>query len=386
MGTAPDGMTKRDSVVGAERDDDMDTRGRVKCVVWDLDDTLWDGILLEDDDVLVRAHLIDAVRRLDRRGILNSIASKSDHDLAMQRLEAAGVADLFVYPQITWSPKSASIQRIASLLNIATNAFAFVDDQQFELAEVAHTIPGILCVHVDEVLEIMKRPEFHPRFITDEARQRRAMYVGAAARDAAEREFVGTSEEFLATLDMCMRIREASKEDLQRAEELTIRTNQLNSTGRPIGYAELDEFRSSPTHCLLVASLQDRWGSYGTIAMALVDKRPQQVQPIDGSGFDESLVDVEQCWSLRLLLTSCRVVSRGVGTLLLNYVMRLARNDGMQLLADFVPTDRNRMTYLMYAFAGFRELGINLGDGAKVLHSTLNEIQAPPTYLTLQVG
>ena len=135
------------------------------------------------------------------------------------------------------------------------------------------------------------------------------MYRGQIVRARLESEFVGTSEEFLASLDMVFTIARAGREDLQRAEELTVRTNQLNSTGRTYSYEELDELRHSPDHLLLVASLTDRFGGYGKIGLALVEK--------DG--------DV---WQLRMLLMSCRVMSRGVGTILLNHVMRLAAGGG----------------------------------------------------------
>lgn len=337
-------------------------QGRVKCVVWDLDDTLWEGVLLEDPAVRVREEVVEIVRSLDEVGILNSIASKNDADAAMARLEEAGIAEYFLVPQINWNPKSTSIERIAKLLNIGIDAIAFVDDQPFELAEVEHALPLVLCVDAHLVAEVVKGEEFRPRFITSESRQRRKMYQATELRDEAERDYVGTNEEFLATLGMRMRIAEADKSDLQRAEELTIRTNQLNSTGRTFDYHELDALRCSPDHLLLVASLEDRFGSYGTIGLAVIEKATPR-------------------WKLCLLLMSCRVVSRGVGTVLLNHVMRLARDDGAQLLAEFVHTGRNRMMFITYMFAGFRELG---RDGDRVvLHSTLEHIQPPPAYLEL---
>jgi FkbH-like protein len=162
-----------------------------------------------------------------------------------------------------------------------------------------------------------------------------------------------------------MRISEAAEEDLQRAEELTVRTNQLNSTGATFGYEELDALRTSPDHLLLIAELEDRFGSYGKIGLAVVAK-------------------AKPCWRLRLLLMSCRVVSRGVGTVLLNHVMRLARDDGAELISDFVQTSRNRMMYVTYMFAGFSE--VSRDADAVVLRSSLDRIQPPPAYLELEIG
>jgi FkbH-like protein len=339
-------------------------RGQIKCVVWDLDNTLWDGVLLEGDEVRPRPGVLEHIRALDRVGILNSVASKNDGTAALTRLRELGIEDLFLYPQINWNAKSHSVERIAKEINIGLDAIAFVDDQEFERAEVATTLPAVTCVDVAELDEVLARPEFRPRFVTDESRIRRQLYQARAARDNAESEFVGTSEEFLAQLDMTLTIAPAAREDLRRAEELTVRTNQLNATGRTYSYDELDALRTSPDHILLVASLEDRFGSYGKIGLALVRRSDPD-------------------WRLLLLLMSCRVMSRGVGTVLLGHVMRLARSAGGGLVADFVETGRNRMMQITYAFAGFREIG---RTGTEVLlRADLDQIQPPAGYLRVVV-
>ncbi len=339
-------------------------QGRVKCIVWDLDNTVWDGVLLEDADVTVRPSVVAHIRRLDAMGVLHSIASKNDHDTAVEKLRALGLAELFLFPQINWNAKSDSIRRIAKALNLGLDAFAFVDDQEFELAEVAHEVPEVTRVDVAELDEALAQPLFIPRFVTDESAQRRVMYQGQIARDELEGEFVGTNEEFLAGLGMAFTIAPARREDLQRAEELTVRTNQLNSTGRTYSYEELDALRDSPDHLLLVASLTDRFGSYGKIGLALVEKD-------------------EKVWRLCMMLMSCRVMSRGVGMVLLNHIMRLADEAGVALRADFVETGRNRMMQITYAFAGFREAS---RDGAHVvLEADLTGVQPPPPYVQLEI-
>lgn len=339
-------------------------RGRIKCVVWDLDGTIWDGILLEDDQVTVRPWVVESIRRLDSLGILHSIASKNDRELALDRLRALGLENLFLYPQISWNSKSSSIQAIAKALNLGLDAFAFVDDQEFERAEVAHGAPGVTCLDISELDQALARPEFSPRFVTDESAQRRAMYQAQITRDELESDFVGTSEEFLAQLGMTFTIAPARREDLQRAEELTVRTNQLNATGRTYSYEELDGFRESDDHLLLIASLTDKFGSYGKIGVVLV----------------ELGADV---WHLRMLLMSCRVMSRGVGMVLLNHIMTLAAEAGVELRADFVETGRNRLMQVTYAFAGFRELN---RDGTRVLLTAdLANLQPPPAYVRLEI-
>ena len=339
-------------------------RGRVKCIVWDLDNTLWDGVLLEDGEVTLRPWVAEQIRRLDQCGVLHSIASKNDHQAAMAKLTELGLAEFFLYPQINWNSKSSSVQLIAKALNLGLDAFAFIDDQEFERAEVGHELPGVICVDIAEFDQAVQRPEFRPRFVTDESAQRRIMYQGQLAREDLERDFVGTNHEFLASLGLQFTIETAKQADLQRAEELTVRTNQLNSTGRTYSYDELDALRSSPDHLVLVASLTDKFGSYGKIGLALVEKGAE-------------------VWQLHMLLMSCRVMSRGVGMVLLNHIMGLAGQAGATMQADFVETGRNRMMQITYAFAGFREIS---RDGARtVLAADLSAAQPPPPYVQLEI-
>lgn len=309
----------------------------VKCVVWDLDNTLWEGILLEDGAVRLRPEAVEVIKTLDQRGILNSIASRNDHAAAMAKLEEFGVAEYFLYPQINWNSKADSIQQIAKLINIGLDTFAFVDDQPFEREEVAFVLPQVLCIDALEVAGMPALKRLNPRFITEDSAQRRKMYQSDIVRKEVEEQFVGSNEDFLATLGLVFTIAEAREDDLQRAEELTLRTNQLNTTGYTYSYDELNAFRLSPEHLLLVATLEDKYGTYGKIGLALVERGAE-------------------IWTLKLLLMSCRVMSRGVGGVMMSYIMRLAKEAGAKLQAEFVTTSRNRMMYITYKFGGFQEV------------------------------
>jgi FkbH-like protein len=334
----------------------------VKCLVWDLDNTLWDGTLLEGDACPPRPAAIDLLRVLDERGILHSIASRNDRDAAGARLAALGLDDYFLCPEIDWGAKSASLRRIAAQLNIGLDALAFVDDEPFERAEVAAECPEVLVLDAADLASIGERSEMRPRFVTDESRRRRHLYRAEEVRTAAEQSFAGPSEAFLAGLNMKLRFAPASAADLARCEELTVRTNQLNTTGRPYSYDELERFSRSQEHKLLVAELDDRFGSYGKIGLALVECRPD-------------------AWTIKLLLMSCRVMSRGVGTILINHLRDEARRAGVDLLAEFVPNDRNRMMYVTFKFNGFRE--VSDCDGAKLMRNDLTELRRMPEYVEL---
>lgn len=336
----------------------------IKCVVWDLDNTVWDGILLEDPEVKLRPHVVHIIRTLDERGILHSIASRNDHDTAMAKLREFGLDEYFLYPQINWNSKAASIGQIAKDINIGLDAIAFVDDQPFEREEVAFTHDKVLCIDSALLDDLLDRPELNPRFITDDSKIRRRMYMADIARNREEAEFVGPKEEFLATLNMIFSIAPAKEEDLKRAEELTVRTHQLNTTGYTYSYEELDAFRQSPRHKLLISSLEDRHGTYGKIGLTLIECDP----------------DV---WSVKLLLMSCRVMSKGVGTIMIHHVLREAKEAGVRLRAEFVSNDRNRQMLITYKFAGFKEVGRN-GD-IILFENDYSAIQPPPPYVDLRV-
>ncbi|NMG06760.1 HAD-IIIC family phosphatase [Brasilonema sp. UFV-L1] len=336
----------------------------IKCVVWDLDNTLWDGVLLEDDRVSLRNQVVDIIKTLDSRGILQSIASKNDYARAMAQLQEFGLHEYFLYPQINWNSKSSSIQEIAKSLNLGIDTFAFIDDQLFELEEVNFSHPDILCINAAELANLLDMPEMNPRFITEDSKLRRLMYLSDIERNNSEKEFVGTQSEFLATLNMSFTLSNAQEEDLQRAEELTVRTNQLNTTGYTYSYDELNHFRQSDKHKLLIASLDDKYGSYGKIGLALVECQ-------------------EFVWTIKLLLMSCRVMSRGVGTIMLNYIMTLAKNNNVSLRSEFVSNNRNRMMYVSYKFAGFKETE-KRGD-LIILENELTRIQPFPEYVKVKI-
>ena len=207
-------------------------------------------------------------------------------------------------------------------------------------------------------------PRFIPRFVTEDSAMRRQLYMTDQSRAKAEENFSGPTEAFLATLDMRFTIAPVADGDLQRAVDLTERTHQLNATGLTFSHDELDALRSSPEHLLLMSSLEDRFGPYGKIGLCLVEK---------GS----------EVWTLKLLLMSCRVMSRGVGSVMLNHVIAEADRAGKRLQAEFVETDRNRMMYVTYKFAGFEEVA---RDGAWSLLEYQGSGQVGfPSYLDVRI-
>lgn len=336
----------------------------VKVVIWDLDHTLWNGILLEDDTVELLPGVVAVIKELDRRGILQSVASKNDHATAMAKLKSFGLDDYFLYPQIGWNSKAASVKAIATAINVGIDSIAFIDDQAFEREEVAYSHPEVLCIDAVETHSILERSEFIPRFITDESKGRRLMYLSDIRRNEVEESFEGPKEEFLATLDLRLTIGRATEKDLQRAEELTKRTHQLNTTGRTYSYDELKDIMDAPEYELLIAGLEDKYGTYGKIGLCLVER---------GSEY----------WTVKLLLMSCRVMSRGVGTIIINYLVAQANKAGVRLRAEFIRTDRNRMMFITYRFSNFEAIGEV--DGVSILENDCSVVPGYPPYATVHV-
>ncbi|MEU8591491.1 HAD-IIIC family phosphatase [Streptomyces sp. NPDC048664] len=346
----------------------------VKCLVWDLDNTLWQGTVLEDGQVTLDPRVRDVIAALDERGILQSIASKNDHDLAWKRLEEFGITEYFVLPEIGWHPKSHSIRRIADKLNFADAVMAFVDDQPAERAEVTHHLPEVRCYDAARVLELLDLPEFNPATVTDESKQRRLIYQSGFARESAREDFQGPDEDFLRTLALELVVRHASATDLARVEELTLRTSQMNATGVHYSDETLRGLLADPGHDVLVAGMADRFGSHGSIGIVLLERHPS-------------------VWHLKLLATSCRVVSFGAGSVLLRWLMSQAALAGAHLAGDFRRTERNRMMEVAYRFAGLTpqdcaclgELSIERGmPELQVLHVE-PEVSEPPTTMRLVV-
>lgn len=318
-------------------------RGTLKCVVWDLDDTIWDGTLLEQASVRVRPEVVAVIAELDRRGILHSVASRNDPDSAWAELERCGLSSYLLAPQIGWGTKSGAVRRVAETLNLGLDAILFVDDQAFEREEVAFSLPEVTCVDADEAPALPNWPELTPRFVTDESRTRRQVYRSELARRDAEANFDGSPADFLASCGITVELAPLAIDDLRRAEELTVRTHQMNSTGGHYSYERLARLREDPSHLAFAARLNDRFGNYGTVGLALVEQLPGR-------------------WQLRLLLASCRVASRGIGGILLAHVQRLARAEGVPLYADLLLTERNRAMEITYRFAGFELVG---GEGVR---------------------
>jgi FkbH-like protein len=241
---------------------------------------------------------------------------------------------------------------------------AFVDDYEFELDEVKFRLPQVTCINSTDLTGFLERDEMNPLYITEDSRVRRSMYQSDIIRKQVEESYTGTKEDFLASLGMKMTVSYAQENDLRRAEELTVRTHQLNSTGYTYSYDELKEFISSDNYKLLIVDLTDRYGYYGKIGLILLHCE-------------------KQVWTIKLLITSCRVMSRGIGKILLSLLVNISIDKGVKLLAEYIQNDRNRIMGVTYSLTGFHSCG---DVGSKNMLEYTAGVKIPiPSYIEVEV-
>lgn len=336
---------------------------KIKCLIWDLDNTLWDGVLLESKNVILKEEIKDILEILDSRGILLSIVSKNDFDHAIGVLKDNNIDHLFLYPQIGWNAKSYYVKKISELLNISLNTIAFIDDDPFEREEVSSTLAEVICLDAVDYRNLVDMDIFMPYYITDESKRRRNLYIQDSLRKSEENNFKGPANEFLKSLHMDLSIMEAEIEDLYRCEELIKRTSQLNSTGIVYTLDELKTFVHDNSYNLIKYVLSDKYGSYGIIGLCLLQKS-------------------KNIWKIKLVITSCRVMSRGIGNIILMNILQKANTAKVKVAADFHSTNRNRPMYIAFKLLNFIEVSRD-SFGNVVLENDLSSIPSIPDHINL---
>jgi FkbH-like protein len=308
-----------------------------KVVVWDLDHTLWDGILVEHEckfSLQLKPGVAHTIKELDRRGIVNSIISKNDHDNAMGMLESLGIAEYFVFPEISWEPKSVGMTRVIDNFNVGSDAIVFIDDSAFEREEVSSKHPQIRTLDAIEYDKILDRPEFNPKVSTESSR-RREFYQNQKKRVSANKEFSGDYLEFIRDCEIRLNIKHGKVEDIERIHELVQRTNQMNFSGNRYSKQELIEILNDPLYESYSLECQDKYGDYGTVGFCIVDTR--KVQIID-------------------LAFSCRVQSKRVEHAFICWLMRRFQLKGhTSFFASYKKTERNAQSGKVFDDLGFTE-------------------------------
>jgi FkbH-like protein len=311
----------------------------VKCVVWDCDGTVWPGVAIESAGDLPEPYpqALRAMATLERRGIVNSVASRTAPAMAERVRVHPDLAGRFVAAQFGWGHKSEAIGRIAAELGIDPGAVAFVDDNPFERAEVAAVLPGVLVLSPEELYARLDSPAFHPPTVTRDARQRGERYRQEAHRRASAESYPGGREEFLRSCAITLAVGTARPDQVDRLAELAERTHRFNTTGEPWPAEQIAAVLADPDWSAGAALLRDRFGDYGLIGAVLL----RRDRPPAG-------------WRLRLLAVSCRAAGRDVPLALLAWALRRAAAGGAgRLVVDLRPSDANLELRVLLRRAGF---------------------------------
>ncbi|ABV93704.1 hypothetical protein Dshi_1964 [Dinoroseobacter shibae DFL 12 = DSM 16493] len=240
---------------------------QVKLVIWDLDETFWQGTLSEGGITPIPAHA-EMIKTLADRGIMSSICSKNDFDTAKAELERLGVWDYIVFPHIDWTPKGQAIKTMLSAMGLRAPNVVFLDDNHMNLEEAAFFNEGLMCVDATQPLAgLLDLPQMKGK--DDRAHSRLAQYKMLETKQAAQAEGALDNMAFLRQSQIRVEILTDLEPHMDRVLELINRTNQLNFTKNrvetPEARAELDALlATSGVHAGLVR-VTDRYGDYGIV-------------------------------------------------------------------------------------------------------------------------
>ena len=294
----------------------------IKCVVWDLDNTMWQGTLAEDKDIILNDHVVDVIKMLDSHGIVNSICSKNDYDAANHKLIEYGIREYFVFPRINWNPKSVNIKEIASSINIALSSMAFVDDSVFERSEVSESCSEVMVIDIKEIDNALESWCFQVE-TSRESKDRRRTYQMLEKQQVEKESWTGDNDAFLLNCEMKLFVSKPLDSELIRCHELVQRTNQLNISGQVITYDELLGVVTSSHQEAYVLKCKDKFGDYGIIGFAVIEQNGQVPLITD-------------------MFLSCRVANRKVEYAFFLWLLEKYKNAGRNgLRVLYRKTDRN---------------------------------------------
>ncbi|MEX5634709.1 HAD-IIIC family phosphatase [Parafrankia sp. FMc2] len=363
-----------------------------KCLVLDLDGTVWGGIL--GDDGIEGIEVADSfrgeafrafqrvVRQIGSQGVLVAAVSKNEAANVRAALaDHAGMtlrADDFVRVIANWEPKHDNLRELAAGLNLGVDSFVFVDDSAYERGLVRETLPGVAVVAVDEdpaghVDALLRDGWFDTRELTAEDRAR----PGAYRAEAARRDFTASAsslEDYLRGLGVEVWLGPVRDDEVPRVSQLTLRTNQFHTTTRRLQQAELRAYADTPGNAVLAIRSRDRFGENGLVGAVFLRRQA-------GAAPEADTVVLEN------FLLSCRVFSRGIEQAVLAAVLRHAREAGAAaVIARYRPTAKNVVVadlYPRHGFAGPGGTGDGDGDGDQSFRHDLVTLPAVPGHLTL---
>jgi len=331
-----------------------------KCIVLDLDNTLWGGIVGEDgfdgiklgDDPIGRAYVEFQYNllALNQRGVLLAINSKNNFDDAIHVIKEHPnmilKEDNFACVRINWNDKVVNMKEISDELNIGLDSMVFVDDDPVNIEYVRSNLPEVASIqmpadnchnnarHLKSITAL-----FDMLKLTDEDKARNRMYLEQRKR-AEFKTQVGSLENFLKQMNISVNIKNADDFTIPRISQLTLKTNQFNLTTRRYQEEDIRKFSQDSKKIVECAQIEDKFGDNGITAAYIVNK------------------DNEQQWTIDTFLLSCRVIGRGVEDDILSHIIEKARKDGIsQVRGEYIKTEKNQPAENLFADFGFKKEG-----------------------------
>jgi FkbH-like protein len=355
-----------------------------KCLVLDLDGTLWGGVVGEDGVAGIKlggsypgSAFVDFQRRVlsyRDRGVLLAVASKNNEADALEpftrHTDMAIKLDDLSAREIHWGDKASSLRSIATKLGIGVDALAFFDDNPAEREFIRRELPEVHVIEVPrsplEYADALDRSAvFDALTITDEDLTRAHLYREDGARQALATT-ASSVEEFLRALSMRITIGAVGPETLPRVVQLLAKTNQFNVTTRRHSQADIERLVADGAIALWMR-VEDRFGDNGLVGVAIA--KP--------NGARDYLVDS--------FLMSCRVLGRQVEHALLESLARRATSRGAnRLIGEFIPTPKNAPAAAFFAAAGFEPIAGTPGRFDLPLPKA--EAGTPPPFEVLEVS
>lgn len=237
----------------------MEIQEKIKLVIWDLDDTFWTGTLSEEGVSFPREGTY-VVKELSNRGIVNSISSKNEFELAKEKLQEFDVWEYFVFPKIGWHSKSQAIKDTIDQMALRPCNVLFIDDNHMNLAEVKGLIPTINIAGPEFISDILSHTSFEGKPDLKLSRLKQYSILEDKFEDSKS---YSNNEDFLNSSGIKVSINKFNISELERVHELLERSNQLNFTKNRASKYELSEIlHNSDSYTVCV---QDNYGDYGLV-------------------------------------------------------------------------------------------------------------------------
>lgn len=329
-----------------------------KCIVLDLDNTLWGGIVGEEDfngiklgdDPIGKAY-VEFQRHLlalYERGIILTINSKNNPEDAMKIIKDHPHMILreenFACIKINWNDKISNIKEISKELNIGLDSMVYFDDDPVNRELVRTYLPEVITVELPKdpsyySYTLLNMNDFNVLKITEEDKKRGVMYLQQRKRIEFEKQ-TNNLDDFLKNLNICVKIKKTTDYTIPRISQLTLKTNQFNLTTHRYQEEDIRNLSNNKNKLVGCVQVEDKFGDNGITSVYIINK------------------DNNKEWIIDTFLLSCRVMGRGVEDGILSYIIQQAKKSGVTTVkGHYIPTQKNKPAANFLKNFGFKKEG-----------------------------